>query len=774
MSPGDSKPQFDQPVTLDWVELGSLAVKFPKETRARLADCDIDSRTAVAAVAIGQRVILSPSGARRVGDAIAACRAYESLNPDLWFGFRNSIPKMLSTSHEGLSFVGISAALSEGFEVDYAAGVLQEILSYFNLSPELAPSLGHWLRIVNACAGTLAKTDFGKLVQKLRDLHGSEPAEFVGGTYENLDDRWPSRSSSETMAKAFVELAQVARTPESSITIEGGKDVGFLAAVAEWLLDMSIVITNGSGATLYPNYEPKSPIQARFILFDRFSESSQSHHVGSTYPRTRLVRLNDISDFLYTNGEDNRMKAGGRLPWDECLSRSFNLSFNAPLGLGEMFGLKRYFASAIGSAARVFEAVARAEPGVDFSVRKRWIYYTNEGSGGGFIQNLMHWFPELKVIETDMLRAVESGFKDAQSQYEASMAKIAEHCNCPHCTVAPKTTDRSHCFVLVAETVLQAGLILSNVEVDEGLCPLRAGFERLYNAQLKTRSLDDQTRTIFEKDMGPIAWVIEPKTADDRETDNNRMRVMIEGALGLFGPINPLRDSDSCAWSNNGICAYRTILRNLSMHNEFGYSLGRIHIVPGRIEWQNRSYDQIQDLSPLPPFDFRTDDNRIDPTQLLGFEPPSLELKEKLQGSDCMLMGAFRLPNINKLPLFIAPTNIGNCAMMAHGLYQCQRCASCNENRQAITAMPEFHVHKRLGKEVTVYKAPNDLSVLAAIAIGSLLKDKYLPLCGGECLECALRTATDELEPFTQDNADTDAQTRPLLVIVRLYYINTG
>jgi hypothetical protein len=305
-------------------------------------------------------------------------------------------------------------------------------------------------------------------------------------------------------------------------------------------------------------------------------------------------------------------------------------------------------------------------------------------------------------------------------------------------------------------------------------CVASNGFERLYNAQLKTRSLDDQTRTIFEKGMGPIAWVIEPKTADDRETDNNRMRVMIEGALGLFGLIDPLRDSDSCAWSDNGICAYRTILRNLPMHNEFGYSLGRIHIVPGRIEWQNRSYDQIQDLSDLPPFDFRTDDNRIDPTQLLGFERPSLELKETLKDSDCMLMGGFRLPNINKLPLFIAPTNIGNCAMMAHGLYQCQRRASCNEKRQASGAMPEFHVHKRHGKEVAVYKAPNDRSIFAAIAIGSLLEEEYLPLCGGECLECALRTATDELEPFTQDNAPTDARTRQLLVIVRLCYINTG
>ena len=772
MSSEELAPQsnFAQTGTLDWVALGSHAVRFSYKIVARMADCDIDARTAVVLVAIGRQVILSPSGVRRVGDAIAACRAYESLNPHLWFGFRNSIPKMLSSSNEGLSFVGISAALSEGFHVDYAAEVLQEIVSYFKLSPEFTPSLRHWLRVVNACAGTLAKTDFGKLVQNFRDLHGSETLEFVGGTNEEFDNRWPSRSSSETMAKAFVELAQIAQTPESSITIEGGKDVGFLAAVAEWLLDMSIVITDGSGTILYPNHKLESPIKARFILVDRYSKSSQTPNVDLTYHRTKFVRLDDISDFLYTNGEDNRMKASGRLPWDECLSRSFGLSFKTLLGLGQTFGLKRYFASVIGSAARIFKAVAKAEPGVDFRVRRNWIYYTNEGSGDGFIQNLMHWFPELKVIETDMLQAVESGLKDAQSQYEASMAKIAEHCDCPHCSEAPKMTDRSRCFVFVTETVLQAGLILSNVDVEEGLCPSSAGFMSLYKAQLNTRSQDYKTRTSFEKDIGSIAWVIEPKTADDRETDGNRMRVMIEKALGLFTCVESLRDSDSCAWSFNGICAYRTILRDLSMHNEFGCSLARIHIVPGQIVWQNRQYTQIQDLGDLPPFDFRTEDNRIDTRQLLGFESPSLVLKETLKDSDSMLMGGFLLPNINKLPLFIAPTMIGNRALMANGLYQCQLRAGCNQKRQVIRAMPEFKVYKRCGKEVFVYKAPDDRSIFAAIAIGSLLETEYLPLYGGECLECALRTATDELEPYIEDTTHTSiSSTRHLLVILKSY-----
>ena len=257
--------------TLDCVALGPHDVEFSPKILTRIAEYDIHANTIIILLTIGQQVILGSSGARRVREAIAACRAPE-----------NSVLELLSSSDKGLPFVGISAALSEEFPVDYVVEVLQEIVRHLKLNPELTPSLTlpQCSRVVKPCVGTLAKTDFGELVQKFRDLHGSETIESVGGTYEQFDNRWPSPSS-ERMAKAFVKLAQIAQTPESSIIIEGGKDVGFLAAVAEWLLDMNIVINDSSGAILYSNHELERPIQAYFVLVDRYSESSQSPNLKS-------------------------------------------------------------------------------------------------------------------------------------------------------------------------------------------------------------------------------------------------------------------------------------------------------------------------------------------------------------------------------------------------------------------------------------------------------------------------------------------------------------
>lgn len=79
---------------------------------------------------------------------------------------------------------------------------------------------------------------------------------------------------------------------------------------------------------------------------------------------------------------------------------------------------------------------------------------------------------------------------------------------------------------------------------------MRGGFQRLYERQLKTKSLAEAICVRKREPLGPVAWVIELEKADKSlHTDDHRVRLTIGGALGLFTLLTEQPDSASYAWS---------------------------------------------------------------------------------------------------------------------------------------------------------------------------------------------------------------------------------
>jgi hypothetical protein len=742
MSSGGLVPQgnFAQTGTLDWVRMGEGVVSLTLKALSQMVNCGVDSFTILLGMQVAQQLPLGRKGEIRVRDAIRTLQFYAGLNKDLLFGFGlRSIPHMLEIHAEGLALLAISAALSEVYVEEVAAEVLNEILLYQNPTRETTPSLQSWSKIIKACAGTLAKTNFGIIAEKFMSFHPSETSLFPTRNAKQYDDTWRSRSHSKDIAKALLTLGQISRAELESVTIVGGGDSGFLAAVAEWLFDMNIVIVDNTGQELYRTTTSSSTIHARFVFRDRIDGlPSQSMDLEAFQYLSKIVHLKDVSDNLFANDRNDAMKACGRLEWSLCLSTSFGDTFK------KLMGHKSNFSQMLGCAGRIFEAVVKAEPGTNFDTRKHWIYYTDAGSGYGYVQNLVFWFPELKDVESRIQEAAACKLLDARINYESSLGNLAKICGCVHCN---RTRDEEppgkYCLVVVVETILKAALILSNVYVEPSINPVRSGFVRLYERQIEARWLDEDACERIEEELGPIVWVIEPEKEDeDLYTVDHRMRLMMDGALGLFTYLPELEDSFSCAVSSGGICVYRKILEGLSIHDNLGYALGRIQIVPGRIEWNGITFDRVQDWYSDSSDRFRMmEDEGIDPEEM-DFGDPSLKMEQTLTS----LRVAYCLSNSRQHVLNIPPAYLANTALMARGLFRCQHHQAYNHGARTSERDLEYQILTLRGKEVALYKAPNDRSVCAALAIANLLYPKYFVIWDDKCLECALESAVAEVE----------------------------
>jgi len=354
----------------------------------------------------------------------------------------------------------------------------------------------------------------------------------------------------------------------------------------------------------------------------------------------------------------------------------------------------------LGWAVRIFMAVSKAEPGIDFSTRKHWIYYTSAASGTGYVGNLIYWFPELKSLEQEMQEAARCESHDAQIGYKSGHNIFTKSCRCNRCNPKEnKPPFSKYCLVVTAETILKLALILSNVSVKSGLNPIRSGFERLYDSQVEARQLVDGAYERIEKSLGPIVWVNEPEKEDKILCEiDQRMQLIVDGALGHFTNLQEVKESFSCATPSGGICAYKKSLEDFSVHANFEHA--RIQIVPDSIEWEGIAFTQAQD-QPMGSSlrNFHRDSERTASEEIDARDLSSMIELEVTQMFSSLIV-AFRLSTPNGNVFNIPPTGLENAALTAYGLFQCQ----CQEGKNQHSHNDLKYQARALGKnEAALY-----------------------------------------------------------------------
>jgi hypothetical protein len=131
-----------------------------------------------------------------------------------------------------------------------------------------------------------------------------------------------------------------------------------------------------------------------------------------------------------------------------------------------------------------------------------------------------------------------------------------------------------------------SGIAVSEMVVEEGLFPKRAGVEAMYKRQISKRETfgreDVFLRGSLVDELGPFAYIYRgpPIPAETSQ---------LESCTQLFTGL-AINGGEYAAIAHEGICIYRCILNSVSDNLEIS---GKIHILPGIIEHQGHPHTRV-------------------------------------------------------------------------------------------------------------------------------------------------------------------------------------
>lgn len=83
-------------------------------------------------------------------------------------------------------------------------------------------------------------------------------------------------SSPKSIAEALFALSRITRNELQAVTFIGGADAGWLATIAEWLLDLRVTMVKTDGEVIFTNYSDLDNVQVHIIFRDPAEEPSQT------------------------------------------------------------------------------------------------------------------------------------------------------------------------------------------------------------------------------------------------------------------------------------------------------------------------------------------------------------------------------------------------------------------------------------------------------------------------------------------------------------------
>jgi hypothetical protein len=570
-------------------------INFSMAALARLSQGGIEPSTFGWAVIAGEYVNWSLMGATRFYEALDNSMVQAGFNNIIWFGFGHKSPiQILSATDSSSKFAAICACLAEVYSTHMAAQIMQAFSKtiWGKLQPPKPPlpSLLHMHHLVEKCAGIFSATSFPLWAERLMSFDG----ERVIGQHA-----WPkglgrarySRgvSKAEDIAQALDAIVQLSNGSLRHLTLVGVADAGLLAAIGDWLFDLKVAIyseTENEEGLRYRNVEDDSETQLTVIYTRRDSRASLTQ-MGKS------VHLQDATSLFKSHAQSKPNQdrvVGGRLPWREAFEGAFGDEFR---GLLKMFVL---FGTAIGSAARIFLALVNADEDVPEEWLRRNTMYFQDSFGRNFVDFTRNRFPELalKSLRAEMEKAVQiDTYKDALAAFESSMGGLAKSCGCKVCSRAVGSVSR-YCMVAIAATVIRLARTLSGISPVDGLHPMRAGLEYVYEmTQTRISRLSRQDG----KTIRPmISAIIEGAIPDLKWTEVSLLRF----AHHVFGgqTFHDANDEPGCsATVFQGICCYLDILRE-PLQDDYT-ALARVNVLPGHIQFEGRLFGKLGEQSTI-------------------------------------------------------------------------------------------------------------------------------------------------------------------------------
>ena len=582
---------FPQSGSWSWVNLIDSGIRGAVKVLSRYSAAGVDQYTVIIGQIVCGNFKLSVRGARRLESAIMELKSMNTIGNMLHFGFGvDSVVRNLAATEEGGILVALCAAATEAYAPNHAADIFWELVRTFKAPEKQTPSPLQWKALLKACAGTLAETEFPRLAEHLMHLHSDNDRLSVGRYETDTHRNARGVSSPDTIAEALLAIGKVSTGELVSISIVGGGDAGWLAAIAQWIFDLRVAIFNHEGELLHANSVQEDQAQVH-VFFVKPHEDANDLKVAV---RGKVYQLRDITEmFFMREDEFGSALVCSRVPWANALSLTFGSEFK------RLMEMHRSFSRAILSAGRVFDGIARAEPRALPAERQYCQTYFEDGRGRGFLAFAVAVFPELEplnsVIDTTVLRSFDS----ACDSYESSKAHIKTGCGCSLCTqgIEDGINEEKFCLVLLMEAIIVVVQSMSGISAPTALFPMRSGLEAFYRRQLKLHE-SEKLHGRIEK-YGAVGAVLEFNNAECEEwniEESVAIRRVIDAARLFSGRSIESVDHEQVAISISGIVVFlNTLLEGgLPVDPEL---MGRCTVIPGHIEMHGRSYAHLEDFS---------------------------------------------------------------------------------------------------------------------------------------------------------------------------------
>ena len=588
---------FVQQGQVDWVAFANTTVKASVSVMQRFSAAGVQPVTVAGGLALGSRFELGKKGMQNMDVILKNLSGIFGFDKLLYYGFGyKSFVNILIETKAGVNLVALCACLVDMHSIPMAGEVLAALWKLEAFPVEFEPSMSQFNALATACAGVIAASVFGQIGDMmLGDLRKQlRPSSQTGLPRGSI-------SSSEDIANALHGLFRISRGMLERIEILGGPNCCFIGAFAHWLLNLTIQVEDNAGNLIYSDVTNRSVAQVNIRYRSMYQLSTELTITSTTFV------LRDYDMLFGIDESYDGMPLHVRTAWDGCLGRVFWSSAQ------RLIDVSRTLGEFLGSAARVYAALAKGESDVGHFERMYFGDFTDGTYGQGFIDSVGNIFPELGRLEelrSNMLRALNNSFERSLTNLQRAISSLTSVCECGFCrgqayrclTNTQDECEETYCVLVTAMTIASLVRLVASLEIHGTINPTISGLQQIYgqcDRRIQSNGRIRGSPIALESVLG-----LNPVVSSFDMLSSGHLISVVQC---LYTGCRPLSEKESgrtyrTASSSNGICCYMEALHGLSCNAAV---LRRIRVLPGRIQKGDREYCEVNDFGhqlklPLP------------------------------------------------------------------------------------------------------------------------------------------------------------------------------
>ena len=483
------------------------------------------------------------------------------------------IVHFVADSVAGMTTIAICAAVTEVHSLKASTFIIQEYAQLCGTGTKLfsIPSYRQWEILVKGCSGILAQSPFRLAF------------DFFKAICPRAETQNAACGGPKQVALALRGLAMISKGDMKSMKMKGSSECALLAAIAQWVLDLKVVIQYASGHIVYPGTEADVDDYHLMITYSDNTDTCEPvSGAGSLYG------IDQFSDIISKRTIAKSLR--DRIEWATALRDTFGSSaiilLQSPTILGSLFG----------NVAKLHSYTPKSMALNNIS-RPCSTGFGPKLSGRSFVDLACELLPELVASKNSMNKILDRPDDEACLQFERTSAILKKLCVCAQNCCPPNfmeltsqpllnepstfaRNNGNYCLWLLALTAIQLVRqvsILASMPAD--LLPRRCGLEDLYE-MIRKRSMEEfqGADTLF----GALGSIDLPDFAS-----------LLFGFRSLTDDQMPpsQQSNGRSPVSNGGLCFILGSVPSLSGNAE---EMSQVHTFLGHIEWDGKIYKKAR------------------------------------------------------------------------------------------------------------------------------------------------------------------------------------